>query len=265
MYRHHFVNEEDQHFRTSPGTDRRPPVPDLPGKWQPRVTQRHRRGDMSFVCGAIALMLAAISSPLSAQQPAPVAASAFSSTLRPALAQVGQTLNRLNIRKWKAPNSVRSAAQGDVDSIQRDLTGTLAVLLARSDGAPASIPAGFAVYRNVNALYDTLLRVVETAGLSAPDEEASSLDAALNQLEAARSSLADEISHGIETQESEVVHLRAVITAAAAAPRTTRTTVVDDGPNPAVHHHARTTKKRSTTQKGKEETPKSQQKEKTPQ
>ncbi len=85
--------------------------------------------------------------------------------LRPALSQVNQAITNVDIRHWKAPGSVKSAAAGDVSSIQRDLSGTLAGLMSQAEAAPASIPSSFAVYRNVDALYDTLLRVVETADL----------------------------------------------------------------------------------------------------
>jgi len=86
------------------------------------------------------------------------------------LRRVGQSLSGISIRRWKAPNEVKSAADQDVASIQRDLSGTLATLMDQADAAPGSVPAAFAVYRNVDALYDTLLRVVLTANLAAPDK-----------------------------------------------------------------------------------------------
>lgn len=266
MEQQRFVNDQksaiSQHGSQGPGHR----TPARPKFWQPSALEGHRRVDMPFVRGGIALILAALCSPLLAQPVAPApapgaAAPPVSSTVRPALAQIGQTLNNLNIRKWKAPGSVRSAAEGDVQSIQRDLTGTLAALLDQSDAAPTSVTAAFSVYRNVNALYDTLLRVVETAGLAAPDQESSSLDAALVQLESARNSLANEIQNGIVTQQAELHRLQTVIAAAAAAPRPAKTTVVDDGPTPVEHHRTHTTRrttKKSTTEADKEKEKKPQ-------
>lgn len=160
-----------------------------------------------------------------------MAPASVSSSLRPVLSQIAQTLNTLNTRRWKAPNEVRSGADEDISSIQRDLSGTLAGLLDQADTAPGSVPAAFAVYRNVDALYDTLLRVVETADLAAPENEAAALEAALKNLENARAELGDWILNGSQAEQAELVRLRTVIAAAAAVRRApVKTTVIDDGP-----------------------------------
>ncbi|MGC2635944.1 MAG: hypothetical protein WA294_02120 [Acidobacteriaceae bacterium] len=179
--------------------------------------------------------------------PAP-ATSTVSSTVRPALSQVAQTLDGINVKRWKAPNPVRDAVDGDVSSIQRDLSGTLAGLLQQADAAPTSVPAAFSVYRNVDALYDTLLRVVETAELAAPENEEAQLETALKTLETARTSLGDAILSGSEREQAEVIQLRtAAATVVEHRQEQVRTTVVDDGPAPAhtVHHkHTTTTAKK---------------------
>ena len=162
--------------------------------------------------------------------PAP-AVVAPSSILQPALSGVQSTTANLNISKWKAPGSVRQAAQRDVDSIQNDLGRTLPNLLASADAAPASIPPSFAVYRNVDALYDVLLRVSETADLAAPENEASSVADALQRLEAARTQLGDTILGVSQRQEAQIVALVAEVRSAKASPSTQHhETVVDDGP-----------------------------------
>ncbi len=207
---------------------------------------------MSFACATFTLALATLSLTAAAQPasvPATGAPRLVSTNLHPALAQVGQAITTLNIRHWKAPNEVRDAAEQDVASIQRDLSGALAGLLDQSDAAPGSIPAEIAIYRNVNALYDTLLRVALTANLAAPDNEASTLGAALNNLEAARSELGAQIQVAAQAQQAEFVRLRTAIAAAAAQRQPVKTTVVDDGPakethkETTTHHHHTTTKK----------------------
>ena len=200
---------------------------------------------MSLVRLSLALLTATLPWSVLAQGAAPAAdpPALTTATLRPALTQVSQSLSSVNIKKWKAPGDVKSAADQDVSSIQRDLSGTLAGLLQQADAAPASVPAAFAVYRNVDALYDTLLRVVLTANLAAPDTEANSLQAALSTLESARSSIGDSILHASQSQQSELIRIRTALVQAAAAQRTPpKTTVVDDGPAPE-------TKKRHTTHK----------------
>jgi hypothetical protein len=83
----------------------------------------------------------------------------------------------------------------------------------------------------VDALYDTLLRVVLTANLAAPDNEVNSLQAALSSLESARGSLGDSILNASQSQTAELVRIRTALSKAAVAPKpTVTTTVVDDGP-----------------------------------
>lgn len=213
---------------------------------------------MSFLRSLSPFLLAAVSVVAAGQTaavPAPGTggSSTVSTTIGPSLSQVAQALNGINVKRWKAPNSVREAADGNVSSIQRDLSGTLAGLLQQADAAPTSVPAAFSVYRNLDALYDTLLRVVETAELAAPDNEEAALESALKSLENARSSLGDAILNGSQTQQVELVRLRAAITAGAGVQHTpVKTTVIDDGPAAAhttTHrrHTTTTTKKPSST------------------
>ncbi|MFY9747861.1 MAG: hypothetical protein WA891_09080 [Acidobacteriaceae bacterium] len=200
--------------------------------WQPLAAIKHRP-HMSFTRLSMALLAATLCWTVSAQSAVPAAPAAISvsSTLRPALAQVGQSLNSISIRRWKAPSDVKSAADQDVTSIQHDLSGTLATLMDQADAAPASVPAAFAVYRNVDALYDTLLRVVLTANLAATDSEVNSLQAALSTLESARGTLGDSILNASQAQTSELVRIRTALARAAAVPKAPpTTTVVDDGP-----------------------------------
>ena len=128
---------------------------------------------------------------------------------------------------------MRGATQQNVDSIQRDLNNTLPGLLATADATPGSVSAVFPVYRNIDALYDVLLRVSwQTAMLAAPDNEASSINDALGKLESARSELGNSILNTAKNNEAEEVRLRASIQQAAAVQAATppKTTIVNDGP-----------------------------------
>ena len=222
---------------------------------QPCPQSTHRAADMPQKCALLAAILACLGltvllpSSLHAQPAAtPAPTSTVSTIMRPALSQVAQTVNSLNIRKWKAPNPVREETTSNVAAIQRDLNGTLATLLQQADAAPTSVPAAFAVYRNVAALYDTLLRVVQTAELAAPDNEINQLEATLKTLEGARANLGDDILTGTQREQAEVAQLRASLASATAAARqqSSHTTVIDDGPAPAKTTHKATTRKKST-------------------
>lgn len=156
-----------------------------------------------------------------------------SDTLRPALSQISRTCAGLNISRWKAPSEVRADAQQNVDSIERDLNSTLPGLLSQADAAPNSVAAVFPVYSNVDALYDVLLRVSETANLAAPPSDASDLEVALRTLESARSQLGSTIVSSAKSNEDELLRLQTAIQKAAAAQAAApppKTTVVDDGP-----------------------------------
>jgi hypothetical protein len=183
-------------------------------------------------------------------QPAPnvqPAAPVPSAILQPTLSNVQSTTSALNISRWKAPGSVREASQQNIDSIQRDLGNTLPTLLAQADSAPDSVPPSFAVYRNLDALYDVLLRVSETANLAAPEEEADSLAASLQKLETARAALGDAILHASQRHEAQIVALQTEIkTVRATPPPQKREIIVDDGPagTPARRVRKKTTSKK---------------------
>jgi len=221
--------------------------------WQPSASWPHRPAHMFLSRVSMALLVATLSWSVSAQSATPPAGApadppiTVSATLRPALSQVGQSLSSINVHHWKAPNEVKSAADQDVSSIQRDLNGTLAGLLQQADAAPGSVPAAFAVYRNVDALYDTLLRVVLTANLAATDQEATSLQAALSTLESARGSLGDSILTASQSQQSQLIRIRTALAHAVTVQRApVTTTVVDDGPAETKPRRKTTTKKTTT-------------------
>lgn len=224
-------------------------MPATEGMWQPESSGKHRPGHMPFRFGAAFLLLTAMMWPAAGQNAAPARAS-VSDTLQPSLTQVGQALSGADPQHWKAPQSVKSAAEGDIEAIQRDLNGTLAGLLQQANAAPGSVPAEFAVYRNVGALYDTLLRVVETAELAAPNQQANALESALESLESARSQLGDTILDGAQMQQNELFRVQRAIQAAAQAQRSpVKTTVVNDYGSPAQHHAVRHHAAHSTTHK----------------
>lgn len=156
-----------------------------------------------------------------------------SDVLSAALNQVSQALGNMNVSRWKAPGEVRGAAQQNAESIQRDLHDTLPGLLAQADAAPGSVTAIFPVYRNIDALYDVLLRISQSANLAAPREEAANIDSALSQLESARKNLGNAVFSAAKAREDEVVKLHTLIAQNAAAARQApppKTTVIDDGP-----------------------------------
>jgi hypothetical protein len=155
-----------------------------------------------------------------------------------ATAHLRRALDSINVPRWKAPGDVRQTTISDVDSMQRDVSGTLPDAINAALADPAKVSPAFAVYRNVDALYDVLLRVSETAQL-AGSNDANLLEEQRSALEDSRTQLGAALLQSSQAQDAEVVHLRSTAVAAAPAPPATKT-VVDDGPAAK----AKTTKKR---------------------
>ena len=169
--------------------------------------------------------------PAAGTAPAPAPAGFAMANLRPALANVQTAIGNLNIGHWKASAATRSATQQDVASMQRDLTTTLPGLFTQAEASgPAVLSPSFAVFRNLDALYDVLLRVTETAALAGSEADAANLEDARAGLEDGRGKLGAWLLQSIGAQDAQIARLQTSAThPAAAAPAPTKI-VVDDGP-----------------------------------
>lgn len=197
-----------------------------------------------FLCA----ILVTFSASAIAQEPAPPASSLTqaAASLRPVLLDMAHALASLNIKHWKAPGAVRSACQADADSIQRDMNGTLPGLVEQSNAAPTSVSASFALYRNLDALYDVLLRLTETAVLTAPRIQAGNLQYALTRLESARKGIGDAIFTSAKDHDAELARLQTAVRSAEANRKPVPVTVVNDGPVRRHHSSRRHSKKKTT-------------------
>jgi hypothetical protein len=177
--------------------------------------------------------------PAAAAPPAAPAPAGFASAnLRPALGNVQTVIANLNLAHWKVPNETRATVQQDIGSMQRDLTTTLPPLMMQADAAaatgPAALAPAFAVFRNLDALYDVLLRVAETAALTGPASDAGSLEDARAGLEDGRAKLGAWLLQSLGAQDAQVVRLQAqAAPQPGAAPPAPTKIVVNDGPDTA--------------------------------
>jgi hypothetical protein len=166
-------------------------------------------------------------------QPRSQAALALGNSLQQvsiSVAHLRRSLDDINVPKWKAPSDVRETTASDVDSMQRDVSGTLPDLINAALADPSKVSPAFSVYRNVDALYDVLLRVSETAQLAGASRDASVLEDQRASLENSRTQLGAALLASAQAQEAEIIHLRTA--PVAAAPPTPPThTVIDDGPS----------------------------------
>jgi hypothetical protein len=141
-----------------------------------------------------------------------------SATLGSALAALKRTLPTLHPEKWKLPAPVAKETQNNLDSIRRDLDNTLPPLLATADANAAAIPSVLPAYRNIEALYDVLLRVNQVAILVAPDPQLSALQQAINALEDSRRALGDSLQTTALSESQQLTDLRVTLHKLQSAP-----------------------------------------------
>jgi hypothetical protein len=150
--------------------------------------------------------------------------------LRAAASQATLDLGHLRIDKWKADANSKQQAQANADSIQRNLTSALPVLIDAVRSAPQDLNAEFKLYRNLNALYDVFASLTEVTGAFGPKGDYEALARQLETFDSVRRNLGDTLEQLTSSTQSEVVQLRTQVRAyqqaAAAAPP--KKVVVDD-------------------------------------
>lgn len=133
-----------------------------------------------------------------------------SEILHRSLGEVKETVGGVRLEKWKK-GSVRDEAGTNIDAIQRDQQGTLQSLLKDADAGPATLSKVLPLSRNVDALYDVLVHLVEEARVAGTGEEAGQLQQALSDLEKGRVALDSQILQAAAVQEKQVVDLRVTV------------------------------------------------------
>lgn len=165
---------------------------------------------------------------------------AFTTSLQPALEQVGASIGQIQIDRWKLPREWKSQLHNDASSIQQDLSHQLPALIEQAQASPAALDAQMRVMQNVNALYDVLVRLTMAANLTEKKQDAAMLDGALQQLEAARKTASDELLRGISQQNRQILHLQSQLVENQAAEHPSaspsKTIIVDNG---ATRHRPR--------------------------
>ena len=131
-----------------------------------------------------------------------------SALLKSSMDSVQQTLSGLKLDKWKG-GTVRTEASANIASIQQDLQSTLPSLLTTADAAPSSVSKVLPASRNVDALYDVLLRVLVAARVSAPADQVAQLQQAASGFEKARHALGDHLQQASIAQEKQISDLQA--------------------------------------------------------
>jgi len=151
---------------------------------------------------------AAMPAPGTAQPAAPVVS--ISAQLQPALSSVHHSVDSVHVEKWKRGN-IRDEAAQNISQIQRDIDVTLPPMLRDADTAPASLSKLLPISRNISALYDVLLRVVEASRVIGPDDQVAMLQEALVTLGNARQAFSDRMQTSATAMEKQVADLRTTV------------------------------------------------------
>jgi hypothetical protein len=143
-------------------------------------------------------------------------------------------LAKLRIERWKTDGSSKKRSLNDVDSIQRNLQSALPEMIAQLRNAPEDVPATFKLYRNLDALYDVLGSIVESAGAFGSKDDFQSLSNDLSSFEGTRKQVAERIETLAAAKEQEIIRLRSDLkTAQAVIPAAPPKKVVVDDNEPA--------------------------------
>ncbi|HEY7095383.1 MAG TPA: hypothetical protein VH437_01560 [Terriglobales bacterium] len=177
----------------------------------------------------------------SAAQPAPPVAYSSMSQLNMLLSELEQAsqgtqsdLARLRVDKWKTDSNTKRQEQANVESLQRNLQSALPEMITQIRTSPEDLNVTFKIYRNLDALYDVLGSLVESAGAFGSKDDFQSLGNDLSSVEKSRRSFADRMETLAGAKEVELTQLRTQVRTlqAAVPPPAPKKVIVDDTETP---------------------------------
>jgi len=135
-------------------------------------------------------------------------------------------LGKLRIDKWKTDSSTKSQATDNLQSIQRNITNALPGLISAVRSAPQSLGANFKLYRNINALYDVLANVAESAGAFGKREEYDVIAPHVAAIDDDRRAYGDLLAQMTASADSRIAAYQQAAAKAAAEPP--KKIIIDD-------------------------------------
>ncbi len=156
--------------------------------------------------------------------PAPVPYSSVSelNAILGPLEQVSQAtqadLTKLRIDKWKMDSNYKKQVLNNTDSVKRNLQSALPEIMTQLRNSPEDLTATFKLYRNLDALYDVLGNIAESAGAFGSKDEFQSLSNDVNAIERNRRSLGERLETLSAAKETELARLQTQVKALQAAP-----------------------------------------------
>ncbi len=176
-------------------------------------------------------------SPQQSAPTAPAYGSQPNTQLAPVLSQIEQAaqqsnldLAKLRIEKWKTDGDTKNQSSANAQSLMRNLIGALPEMLAGVRNAPNSLAPTVKLYRDLNAVYDVLSSLTESAGAFGPKDDYRALATDSQSLDASRRALGDYLENAAAIKDAQVQDLLARAATVAKAAPVTRTVVDDNEP-----------------------------------
>jgi prefoldin subunit 5 len=164
-------------------------------------------------------------------------------------------VGKLRIEKWKADSASKYQATENAASIQRSITSALPALIGAVRSAPQSLASNFKLYRTINALYDVLASLGESAGAFGKREECETLAPHIAALDESRRAYGDLLQQLTATADNRLASAQQQAQAAAQAPP--KKIIVDDSePVPAPPHKKSKPKKPANSSSAATSSPK---------
>ena len=167
-------------------------------------------------------------------------------------------LARLRVEKWKTDNGTKRQAESNAESVNRNMAAALPQIVQQVRKDPNSLGASFKLYRNLNALYDVMSTLAETAGAFGTKDEYQALANDTANIDTLRRAMADQLEMMTLARDNELAQLRTRVqqaAAAAPAPPPKKVVIDDNEPEKKPAKKATTTKKKTTTASEGQATP----------
>src|SRR6266550_6111800 len=197
----------------------------------------HRQALLLSCC--LSLALVSIAQTAAAQAPAPPVSYSSINELNQLLGTLQQAsqstladLGHLRIDKWKMDAGTKRQTEADVESIEKNLQNALPGILNELKASPENVALTFKMYRNLDALFDVMTSVAESAGAFGNKDEFQGLNRDLGALQDSRRAFADRMDRIALAKETELGQLRAALQTARAEAAPKKTVVDDTAPPP---------------------------------
>jgi hypothetical protein len=141
-------------------------------------------------------------------------------------------VGKLRIDKWKTDSASKAQATENATSIQRNISNALPGLISAVRSAPQSLAANFKLYRNLNALYEVVSSLAESAGAFGKREEYELIGPHVGAIDDDRRGYGDYLAQMTASADGRIAAAEQAARAAAQQPP--KKIVIDDNePAPA--------------------------------